>query len=42
MKFQCTSCDEEFEKEIQQGEQLPLFPLCADCEFLFEKELDKE
>lgn len=42
MKFKCTACVDEFEREVAVGEQLPMFPLCPACEELLQKAEDEE
>lgn len=38
MRFNCSSCVDDFEEEIEEGQQLPMFPMCPACEHLLDKE----
>lgn len=42
VEFECSSCGESYKKEVELNEQLPLFGLCPSCDYLLEKEEDKE
>jgi len=42
LQFECETCGDAYEKDVEPNEQLPLFGMCPACEFLYEKAEDEE